>query len=437
MKHTLDIWMNGNHVGTWTRSGSEQSFRYVTSYLRDQNARPLSLSLPLGPVSKEIKGPEVASFFDNLLPDNADIRQRIQRRYGLSSSTPFDLLSEIGRDCVGALQILPEGDPILDVHVIEGEPLSEEEIEKVLLASSTGSLPGRANDESLRISIAGAQEKTALLYHNDQWCKPIGATPTTHIFKLPLGEIGALKVDMSKSIENEWLCLKILEAFGLPVAKADIARFGTQRALVVERFDRKLSSDGSWWMRLPQEDLCQALGVSPEKKYEHEGGPGLIQIMHFLLSSSNPQQDRKLFLKTQLLFWLLAAPDGHAKNFSITIGKQGRYSLTPLYDVMSVYPVMGTKRNMIAPQRIRMAMAVQGSSRDYEWNKIQKRHWEETSRICGATSSMTEIFTEVLEQLPGVIDRTSGQLPANFPKELSTSIFEGMKKAALRLEKEV
>jgi len=101
---------------------------------------------------------------------------------------------------------------------------------------------------------------------------------------------------------------------------------------------------------------------------------------------------------------------------------------------MSAYPMMGPKRNMIDPQRIRMAMAVQGSSRHYEWNKIQKRHWEETARICGAGSSMKEIFTEVLEQLPGVIDRTSGQLPANFPKELSTSIFEGMKKAALRLE---
>ncbi len=110
-------------------------------------------------------------------------------------------------------------------------------------------------------------------------------------------------MDMRQSIENEWLCLKILEAFGLDVAKADIAVFGTQRTLVVERFDRKLSSDGSWWMRLPQEDLCQALGVSPEKKYEHEGGPGIIEIMHFLLSSSNPQQDRKLFLKTQLLFF--------------------------------------------------------------------------------------------------------------------------------------
>ncbi|RFU96260.1 type II toxin-antitoxin system HipA family toxin [Sphaerochaeta halotolerans] len=428
MKQTLDIWMNGEHVGKWTRLGSEQSFRYVESYLRDQNARPLSLSLPLGPVSKEIKGPEVASFFDNLLPDNADIRQRIQRRYGLSSSSPFDLLSEIGRDCVGALQILPERSIVPDVHVIEGEPLSEKGIEKVLHASSTGSLPG---DDTLRISIAGAQEKTALLRNNGQWCKPIGATPTTHIFKLPLGEIGALRVDMRESIEIEWLCLKILEAFGLDVAKADIAVFGTQRTLVVERFDRKLSSDGSWWMRLPQEDLCQALGVSPEKKYEHEGGPGIVEIMHFLLSSSEPQRDRKLFLKTQLLFWLLAAPDGHAKNFSISIGKQGRYSLTPLYDVMSVYPVMGHGARMISPKNFKMAMTLDGH---YEWNRILKRHWEETARICGAGSSMKEIFTEMLEQLPGAIDRTSEQLPANFPKEVSSSIFEGMKKAAMRLE---
>jgi serine/threonine-protein kinase HipA len=98
---------------------------------------------------------------------------------------------------------------------------------------------------------------------------------------------------------------------------------------------------------------------------------------------------------------------------------------------MSVYPVMSNGTQMITPENLKMAMTVDGH---YEWNKIQKRHWEETARICGASSSMKEIFTEVLEQLPGVIDRTSGQLPANFPKELSTSIFEGMKKAALRLE---
>jgi len=428
MKQTLDIWMNGEHVGKWTRSGSEQSFRYVESYLRDPNARPLSLSLPLGLVSKEIIGPEVASFFDNLLPDNADIRKRIQRRYGLSSSSPFDLLSEIGRDCVGALQILPEGSIVPDIHVIEGKPLSEEGIEKVLHASSTGSLPG---DDTLRISIAGAQEKTALLRNNGQWCKPIGATPTTHIFKLPLGEIGALRVSMRESIENEWLCLKILEAFGLDVAKADIAVFGAQRVLVVERFDRKLSSDGSWWIRLPQEDLCQALGIPPEKKYEHEGGPGIVEIMQFLLSSSEPQRDRKLFLKTQLLFWLLAAPDEHAKNFSIFIGKQGRYALTPLYDVMSVYPAMGHGARMISQKQVSIAMAAAGIN---EWNKIQKRHWVETARACGAGSMMTEIITEVLEQLPGVIDRTSGQLPESFPKKLSRSLFEGMQKTALRLE---
>ncbi|MGB4405456.1 MAG: HipA domain-containing protein [Sphaerochaeta sp.] len=327
-----------------------------------------------------------------------------------------------------------EGSIVPDVHVIEGEPLSEEGIEKVLHATSTGTLPGRANDDTLRISIAGAQEKTALLRNNGQWCKPIGATPTTHIFKLPLGEIGALRVDMRESIENEWLCLKILEAFGLDVAKADIAVFGTQRVLVVERFDRKLSSDSSWWIRLPQEDLYQALGIPPEKKYEHEGGPGIVEIMQFLLSSSEPQRDRKLFLKTQLLFWLLAAPDGHAKNFSIFIGKQGRYALTPLYDVMSVYPVMGHGAQMISPKKVKMAMAVQGASHHYEWNKIQKRHWVETARACGAENIMTEIITEVLEQLPGVIDRVAEQLPASFPKKVSSSLFEGMQKTALRLE---
>ena len=169
------------------------------------------------------------------------------------------------------------------------------------------------------------------------WLKPRGATPTTHIFKLPLGLVGGRKADFSTSVDNEWLCLRLLAAYGLPTTRADIATFGTQRVLVIERFDRAVSHDGTRLLRLMQEDFCQATGTSPLMKYESEGGPGLAQLFTLAQQSVAAEQDLRTLMASQILFWMLRAPDGHAKNFSIQLlaGRASRFRLTPLYDVMS------------------------------------------------------------------------------------------------------
>lgn len=116
---------------------------------------------------------------------------------------------------------------------------------------------------------------------------------------------------------------------------------GDIRALSVTRFDRRLASDGQWIIRLPQEDFCQVLGVSPGLKYESDGGPGIVEIMTYLLGSVHPEQDRATFMSAQVVFWLLAATDGHAKNLSVYLLPDGALRLTTLYDILSVYPVMG------------------------------------------------------------------------------------------------
>ena len=154
--------------------------------------------------------------------------------------------------------------------------MSEEDVERHLMQITRSGPPGRGDDsEDLRISLAGAQEKTALLWHNGGWMRPHGSTPTTHILKLPLGLVGHRKADLTASVENEWLCMNLLAEFGLPVAQTAILNFGTQKVLGVERFDRRMHPSGKWIMRLPQEDFCQALGVPPHLKYESDGGPGL------------------------------------------------------------------------------------------------------------------------------------------------------------------
>ena len=166
---------------------------------------------------------------------------------------------------------------------------------QLLREATTAPKLGQREDDAFRISLAGAQEKTALLRHDDRWHRPTGATPTTHIFKLPLGKMGNMQADLSTSLENEWLCAQIVRAYGLNVANCDIAQFEDQRTLIVERFDRKLSPDHTWWLRLPLEDMCQATGTPPEQKYESDGGPGVSEIMSVLLGAREAHSDCRTF----------------------------------------------------------------------------------------------------------------------------------------------
>ena len=432
---SLIAWMNGERVGRWTLGrGGLHAFAYDEAWLRSPRARPISLSLPLRPAAVPYTGPAVEAWFDNLLPDSEAIRRRIQARFGTASSRAFDLLAEIGRDCVGAVQLLPEEATPQGIDRIEGEPLDESAVADLLRRTPSAVGLGHTDQEAFRISIAGAQEKTALLWHDGAWHRPRGATPTTHILKLPLGRVGNMQADFSTSVENEWLCAAIVGAFGLPVAECRIASFEDQKALVVTRFDRRLAADGSHWLRLPLEDLCQATATPPALKYEADGGPGIKSCMDLLLGSAHAAEDRERFFTAQLVFWLLCATDGHAKNFSLHIDAGGRYRLAPLYDVLSAYPILGHRANQLAPERARMAMAVWGRNRHYAWSRILPRHWDATARTCGLPEERSrELRHQLAERTPQVADTVASALPPGFPARLAERIFSGMRKAAERL----
>lgn len=431
----LVIWMNGIQVGFWNKSKGEDTLQYLPEWSADAQGRPLSLSLPFTPGDQIWRGNVVRDYFDNLLPDSEGIRRRLAMRYQAESLDPFDLLTELGKDCVGAIQLLKEGDEPTDLYCVKYRPLSESEIAMILRNTTTASLPGRQSDTGdLRLSIAGAQEKTALLWHDDRWCRPEGNTPTTHIFKLPLGLVGNMKADMSTSVENEWLCSLLLEQFGIPVARTEIAQFEDQKVLVVERFDRKWSGDQRWIIRLPQEDMCQAAGMSPLRKYQADGGPGISEIMEILSHSDHAEQDRLHFFKAQIIFWVLAATDGHAKNFSIAIGPQGHYCLTPLYDVLSAWPVIGNGNNQIAWQKCKLAMAARGSSNYYKLYRIQRRHWINHGEQTGLSKKQVEMMMdEIISDAPDVIERVRTQLPDQFPSELAERVFDGITQQCRRL----
>ncbi len=418
--------MNSRLLGRLRKASSGAiDFRYDDSWLAWENGFPVSRSLPLR--EDRYVGEPVVAVFDNLLPDNPDIRHKLAERTHADGSDVFSLLGALGRDCVGAMQLLPEGEEPGPAGLVSGYVLSDDEIAKRL--ANLGNNPlGVGMDEEFRISLAGAQEKTALLYWKGEWHLPHGTAATTHILKPQIGRLGD-GVDLSLSVENEHLCMRLFSMLGLPVANTRMETFGEKKTLVVERFDRLWTKDGRL-LRLPQEDCCQALSVPSAKKYESDGGPGLPDLLDLFIGSDKPGYDRKMILKATVAFWLLAAIDGHAKNFSLFLHPRGGFSLTPLYDVMSIQPVFDA--HQLRQRDVKMAMAI-GEKRHYHVNEIMPRHFLQTAGACGMGESIVrEIFVELLERGKAAISSVENHLPPDFPETLLENISRGFL-ARLRL----
>jgi len=420
----LVISLNGVTVGTLRKDKhGGLHFSYQDKWMERAGARPVSLSLPI--TKQHYSGELVYHFFDNLLPDSAEIRNKIQTRFNVASGHAFDLLAAIGNDCVGAIQLSTQ--PPVSAKQISYQMLSEQEVGRILRGYKNAPL-GMENHDDFRISIAGAQEKTALLNIEGKWAKPIGVTPTSHIFKLPMGTLPHVGIDLTDSCENEFICLELARAFGFPVANSEVLHFGEQKVLCVERFDRRYSADKSWIMRIPQEDFCQAMGLASAQKYQSDGGPGIADCLRLLRASAN-QLDIDVFFKTQILFWLLAAIDGHAKNFSVFLEAGNQYRMTPLYDVLSAYPVM-SKRGLQA-QKIKMAMSLKGRSTRYKWHDIQPRHFISTARhVKYPADKAAQHYAFFIDNVENAIAQVEDKIPANFPAYVAECIFAGLRKQA-------
>lgn len=419
----LDVFVNNRLVGHLAKENDGAiRFGYDRRWLEWPNAFAVSLSLPMRPT--QYAGAPVAAVFDNLLPDNADIRRRVAERTGAEGTDAYSLLEEIGRDCVGAMQFLHEGEQPSELTDIVGERVSDGEIEKILANLASAPL-GMDVEQEFRISVAGAQEKTALLYSRHCWLRPKGTTPTTHILKPQLGMIPTAfgLIDMDASVDNEHYCLTLLEEFGLKVAKTRIETFGKRRVLVVERFDR-LWRKGSELLRLPQEDCCQALGIPPARKYQSEGGPTAVGILRLLQQADDPIEDQSAFLRSLILFWLIGATDGHGKNFSIFLRPGGRYGLTPFYDVLSAQPAFD--RNQIPKKSFKLAMSA-GKSRKYRIHDISGHHFVETAREGGMGPAMiVKALRDVLDQAKSAPDRALARMPKDFAINIHESVAGAM-----------
>lgn len=412
---TMQVLLNGRLVGHLRLASSGAiSFVYDPGWLAWEHAMPISLSLPLREEAHQ--GAPVIAYLENLLPDNQAIRERVATRVRAGGTDAWHLLEKIGRDCVGALQFV-SGD-VPEVGRLEGDPVTDAQIAALLRNLAIAPL-GLEEDDDFRISIAGAQEKTALLRDDGQWIRPSGMTPTTHILKTQLGVLPN-GINLSDSVENEFFCMSFCRAMGADVAEVEIVDFEDVRSLVVTRFDRRWTNDGRL-IRLPQEDFCQALSVPPSQKYQMDGGPGIAEGIGLLAGGDDALADQQAFFHAQVLFWLLGATDGHAKNFSIAL-RPGGFRMTPLYDVLSAQKAVD--EGQIRQNRMRLAMAVDGH---YRINEVVPRHFLQAAKQTGFGVGLAEeALGTIVERVDGALSETLNSLPKEFPTALAEVIAGGI-----------
>ena len=326
------------------------SFVHDEDWRNARHARPLSVSMPLA--AAEHGHAAIDTFLWGLLPDNALVLDRWAQRFHVSARNAFALMSHVGEDCAGAVRFVrpervdaclgPEPGRVewLDVHGVA---------ERLRLLRADHSA-WRTPRDTGQFSLAGAQPKTALLLENGRWGVPSGRTPTTHILKPPTGEFDG-------HAENEHFCLMLARRLGLPAAASRVMHFEEEAAIVIERYDRHHTERGL--VRVHQEDVCQAAGVPPARKYESEGGPGARKAIELLRTySDRREEDVSTFVDALIFNWLVAGTDAHAKNYSLLIGARGRVRLAPLYDLASALPY-----DHMDFQKLRLAMKIGRSCR--------------------------------------------------------------------------
>jgi serine/threonine-protein kinase HipA len=227
---------------------------------------------------------------------------------------------------------------------------------------------------------------------------PSGRIPTTHILKPPTGEFDG-------HAENEHFCLELARTLGLPVADSRIMHFQDEIAIVIERYDRVNTAAGL--QRVHQEDMCQALGIPPTRKYQNEGGPGIRDIFELLqTNSTSAAEDIATFLDSIAFNWLIAGTDAHAKNYSLLIGSEARVRLAPLYDLASVLPYPD-----IDIQKVKLSMKLGG---EYRLRNIRLHHWRKLAeelridpdRLIQRTSDFAR---QLADHVPDIKNRMAGE----------------------------
>jgi serine/threonine-protein kinase HipA len=367
MTDELSVRLGGVEVATLSRRRSEIELAYLPTYTAIETAVPLSLSLPLS--AAKHRGPQVARFLDSLLPDNGSVRESWARHAGLNSAEPLDLIGAYGRDVAGAFSFH-------NGHVDSGETVkvSSNQVGDMIEALVLDSAAWQPSQNNGRFSLPGAQAKTSLHFDGTDWYITSGDTPSTHILKPAIPRL-------ADSDLVEHVTMFAARRVGIATANTWVGTFAEQRALVVERFDRSRGLDGMW-LRVHQEDLLQALGVSRLKKHQSEGGPTPEHILAVLDSTGSrwaAEANKTDYLKQLAFHWMIASTDAHAKNYSVFL-LSDNHLLTPMYDAASYLPYLKTEgatlRDAIRAIDLSANIAVDytiQSAGAFEWQAIGRK----------------------------------------------------------------
>jgi len=365
--HELEVWLFSDRVGRLALLDGRLHFCYAPDWLSRTDAIALSASLPLQ--GEPFEDRKTRPFFAGLLPEG-QTRRLLAQQLQVSRQNDFALLDHIGGECAGAVTFLEPGQSLpVPTHGDDIQWLSDEDVVAVL-----DELPRRpmlAGRDGLRLSLAGAQDKLPVLFDGARIGLPLNGTPSSHILKPAIHTV-------EDSVTNEGFCMALAEAMLLQPATSKIHSVLNRSFLLVQRYDRFIDAHGQR-QRLHQEDFCQALGVVPEMKYQHEGGPDLAQCFELLRRATRPSAPQVLRLLDYVIFnALIGNHDAHAKNFSLLYSGKTPV-LAPLYDSLStaVYPTLTPK----------MAMKI-GSK--YKFSEVEVRHWEQFAEVAGFTKAQAK-----------------------------------------------
>jgi serine/threonine-protein kinase HipA len=396
MRDGLALWLHGTRVATLHRERTRLFLEYAgEAFGRFPLGSPL-LSLDLPMVRQRYIHGKVRPFVDGLLPEG-EARRAIANDLGLAPDDTYGLIGALGRDCAGALVIQPiDEPPPSPPTVLTAEPLTEAQIAHLVANLRNDPLGIGAR---VRLSLAGVQEKLLLTRMPDgTWGRPVDGTPSTHILKPEIA-------DFPSTIENEAFCMRFARHLGLVTANVETLTVQNRKILAVERYDRVVHPDGAV-DRLHQEDLCQALGVLPDKKYQEDGGPSLRRIAEILQLVAEPLAVEQL-LAAVVVNVLIGNGDAHGKNFSLLHSSTGTLTLAPLYDLLCTL-TYGDDR---------LAMHV---------DDVRRTNRVTTGRIVNEAVSwgmsrrrVEEIVASILDRAPAAVvaaEKDITDLPADIPQ---------------------
>ncbi len=396
MDADLLVHIGGALAGTARRLPPERGrvpvrFRYDDAYIARLARTPLSVTAPVAPGDVEI-----GDWLDGLMPDDDGVRREWAERENADGSDAVSLLAtRIGLDCAGAVQFcVPGAASYITTRNSGIEWLAEDEIADWIRDAKAGRRWSHIGEHG-RYSLGGYQTKIALHADGERWGSPFGRLPTTHILKPGVDPAPGMRYDDSDLVEH--LSMVAAAGVGLDVAATRMGRFGSERVLVVERFDRVHEATGI--RRLHQEDLCQALGRAPSEKYQSLGGPTPEEIASLIRDEVAAKTNAlHRFLDALIFNWAIAATDAHAKNYSLLL-QDDVVSLAPLYDIMSHLPY----RRGRPVGKLKTAMRV---GRDYRLSAADRASaWERTADRLGLDPRETVDRAEyILRRCPDAVD---------------------------------